>query len=76
MKVRRVTIEIEVPWDAEFETVLLNDALDGQGLLLALQYGLNRMYDCVDAPPHQAQVVGEVESPNTRIGEVTEWPSP
>ena len=74
MKVRRVTIEIEVPWNATFQTVLYPRKLDGDSLLHALRCGLNTLYEDVEQPPHQAQLVSAVVSPNKQIGEVKRWP--
>jgi hypothetical protein len=73
MKVRRVTLEIEVPWNAEYETALLNKTLDGAGLLLALDKGLGNLYDLTWIP-YQAQVIKEEVSANKMIGVTTEWP--
>ena len=72
MKVRHVTIEIEVPWNAEYETALRINPLDGKGLLHALDKGLDLLYDltCI---PYQAQIAREKESHNTQIGVFTEW---
>jgi hypothetical protein len=53
MKLRRITIEVEVPWFSQSEDVLvrLTDALNEElGTL------------------HQEQVVDDAESPNVRLG--------
>ena len=57
MKVRRITIEIEVPWTAHHLAVLE-----------AITKGLNWAWPYL---PHQEQVVKNEESSNMRIGEVT-----
>ena len=57
MKVRKVTIEVEVPWTAHHLAVL--DAVS-KGLTWVWPY-----------LPHQEQVVKFEESSNTCIGEVT-----
>ena len=72
MKVRKVTIEIEVPWNAEYETMLFNNPLDGAGLLHALDKGLGSLYDLTWIP-YQAQVIKEEVSANKQIGVTTEW---
>ena len=77
MKIRRITLEVEVPWNAEYETALTTKQLDGDGVLKAFQRGMSVLYEDTtedNTPPHQAQVVSEEESPNTQIGEVTTWP--
>lgn len=51
MRIRRVTLEVEVPWDDEASTVL-------EGL----QSGLLRR-----GVRNQAQVVKDEESPNTKV---------
>lgn len=73
MKVRHVTIEIEVPWNAEYETALFNKPLDGKGLLLALDKGLDVLFDltCI---PYQAQIIKETVSSSKQIGVFTKWP--
>ena len=73
MKIRKVTIEIEVPWNAEYETVLLNKPLDADGLLYALGKGLDVLYDLTWIP-YQAQIIEEEVSTNKKIGVITEWP--
>jgi hypothetical protein len=72
MKIRRVTLEIEVPWNAEYESMMRSRPLDGKGLLRALNAGLNEMFD-ITCIPYQAQVVKEEVSKNTQIGVFTEW---
>ena len=75
MKVRKVTIEIEVPWNATFQTVLYPRKLDGDGLLHALRVGMGELYDGLDpTPPCQTQVVSAEVSTNKQIGVFTEWP--
>ena len=73
MKVRKVMLEIEVPWNAEYETALYNKPLDSAGLLRALDKGLGVMYDLTWIP-YQAQVIKEEVSQNKKIGVTTEWP--
>ena len=69
MKVRRVTIEIEVPWEFSAEEVLE-----------CVWQGLDEV-SCFDVSyvqrqpvPHQEQVVKDELSLNTQIGDATEWP--
>jgi len=54
MKIRRVQIEIEVPWFVSAGNLLelLRDAVDEAG----------------GSMQHQAQIIGEAVSPNTQIG--------
>ena len=65
MKIRRVTLEVEVSWEC-----------DGNSVLEMLRQGFDEIgYDSDGSSlPYQAQVVSEVESPNTQIGNVLEWP--
>jgi len=60
MKVRRVTLEVEVPWDITADRVL--DYLD---------YGVRNGRPLV--VPHQAQVVKDERSPNVRIGKARKF---
>ena len=73
MKIRRVTIEVEVPWDATYETTPLPKKMDGDGILYVLKRGMDEVYDLTGFP-HQAQVVKEEVSPNTQIGVFAKWP--
>ena len=66
MKVRRVTIEIEVPWEFDSDAVMacVNQGFDEIG------------YDFEGTPvPHQAQVVSDAISTNTCIGSIVDWRS-
>ena len=65
MKIRRVLLEVEVPWE-----------FDADDVLECLHQGFNEIgYSVEGIPvPHQEQVVSERESPSTQIGDVTEWP--
>ena len=65
MKVRRIVLEVEVPWEFDIDVVLecLRQGFDEIG------------YSVEGIPvPHQEQLIHEHESPNTQIGDVTEWP--
>lgn len=60
MRVRRVTLEVEVPWEVPAADVLL-----------VVGPTLDRL-----AGVHQAQVVKDERSPNTRIGRAWKAPQP
>ena len=59
MKIRRVTIEVEVPWSFAAKDVLecLAQGFD------EIAYDVNSI-----AVPRQAQIVSDVLSPSTQIG--------
>ena len=61
MRVRRVTLEIEVPW-----------SFSAKAVLECLRQGFDEIaYDAdTNAVPHQEQVVNDVVSANTRIDNV------
>lgn len=66
MKVRRVTVEIEVLW-----------AVSSREVLECVRQGFDEIaYDprTGAAVPHQEQIVREEESTNTQIGGVYQWP--
>jgi len=58
MKVRRITIEVDVPFE-----------YDGAYVLRALSLGFGEQCEEI---PYQAQVASETLSTNDRIGSVTE----
>lgn len=67
MKVRRVTLQVEVPWEFKASEVLecLAQGFDEIGYYV--QEG--------SLVPHQAQIVSDVISPNTQIGDIKQWPT-
>ena len=62
MKIRRVTIEVEVPWDAVYENVGLPKPLDSAGVLHAVNRGFARVCEDMDDPlAWKARVIKEEE---------------
>lgn len=62
VKVRRVVVEVEVPYE-----------YDGAFVLEMLRSGFLEHDGPLDVP-HQAQAACEAESDNRRIGVMTDWP--
>jgi hypothetical protein len=67
MKVRRVTLQIEVPWELKAPEVL-ECLAQGFDEITYEHYGESAVV------PHQVQVVGDTLSTNTMIGEIKQWP--
>ena len=65
MKTRKVTIEVEVPWQ-----------FTAQEVLECVAQGFDEIGYARNGAPvsHQEQLTSDVESDNTQIGSATEWP--
>jgi len=68
MKIRQVTLQVEVPWEFKADEVLecLVQGFDELGYSSIGLAGIRA--------PHQEQIIGNIISTNTQIGEIKQWP--
>lgn len=70
MKIRRVTIEVEVPWEVPADP-RATKMVGHISVLTTLGLGFGELQEFI---PYQAQVVKDELSTNIRIGEYTRFP--